>query len=333
MGLWDLIKSKIMPDKAEAPTPPIIPERRVDGIILSQYSNMPRYFVIGGVKYDLDNPEDIDKLPLIDKIIQFQGKDYGIDSVLLEHGLRSFYDSPSIFGAAIRKFDEYRENGITFVSDAERIWGAAALDKLRQRHEKEELRRKQCDSFTIDDMQQFPDIPFGWSWVPDLFHTDGEAWFMLNMNNQQVAQDYISVLNDHIIDAHDYIDGIDNLYIDLTQIDYSYPFPMRWNSKANTRVVCTPYTPTGKISKYPASLHFATSVNRKEWDGSMSQFHPIMGIINLLKDGNIGSADVWFTEGTQQTLFLFRLFGLSLVIRKVYQGGKCIFNFEEFKNI
>ena len=333
MGLWDLIKSKIMPDKTEAPTPPTIPERRVDGIILSQYSNMPRYFVIGGVKYDLDNPEDIDKLPLIDKIIQFQGKDYGIDSVLLEHGLRAFYDSPSIFEAAIRKFDEYRENGITFVSDAERIWGAAALVKLRQRYEKEDVRRKQCDRFTIEDMHQFPDIPFGWHWVMELNHTEGEAWFMLNMNNQQIAEDYISVLNNHIIDAHDYIKGINHLSIDLTQIDYLYPIPMQMNSKANTRVVCTPYTPTGKISKYPASLHFATSVNQKGWNGTVTQFHPVMGRINLLKDGNIGSADVCFTEGAKQTLFIFRLFGLSLVIRKVYQNGERIFDFEKLKNL
>ena len=42
----------------------------------------------------------------------------------------------------------------------------------KYRHEKE-LRKIQCNSFKIEDMYQFTEIPFEWQWVTELNHTNG----------------------------------------------------------------------------------------------------------------------------------------------------------------
>lgn len=287
-------------------------------LVKSQYSSMPRFFVIDGVKYDLDNATSISHIPIFENTFLINGKTYGMDTVLYEHYCQCSNDA--IRWAAYEKSQEFRKHGIVHPSQREVDWQMHE----RERQAKEALRKKQCDSFTIEDMYGFADIPFGFHWVKQLFHTDGIAWFMLNKNNQEVAISYISQINDIILDAQEYIDGIQNTEIDLTKINFDYPRPLQRNSMTCTRVECYPYTPSGKKSKYPIILHFEThpySCNYTRLDVELS----IVGDINILCDGNIGSAVVRILGNT----FRFGLHGLSLVLKRVDNPYGNLFKFSE----
>lgn len=183
----------------------------------------------------------------------------------------------------------------------------------------EDPRKVQCDSFCIDDMQQFSDIPFLWSYVTELQHTNGVPWFMLNWNNQKIAKNYISIINDIIIDSQEYIPSIGDCHIDLDKLDFDYPDQTFNVQMCCTRVECYPYTATGKLSKYPVVLPFAT-----KFDSSGIR---TIGEIKILRDGNIGAATVSVNGNT----FKIGLHGKSLVLKRVdnsYMGGN-LFKFSE----
>mgnify|MGYP006912266748 CR=1 FL=1 len=298
-------------------------------LAISKYSVFPRYYTIAGITYDIDIPADITNFPRTKALITIDGEEYGLDTILLEHGLQARNQNEDIYCAAIRKVNEYRGHGIIHKSRRE-----LALEyqyrKDKEAAERAEIaRKKQCDSFSVDDMRQFSDIPFGWHWVDALSHTDGKAWFMLNLNNQAIAIDYIRQLSTLVEDAHSYIESIDGIHIELCDVDFDYPKPCGYNSFPNTYVECTPYTPTGKISKNPAILHFATSKFVPDETQDLVQIHPAAGDIRILKDGNIGGAVVYFSGGYK---FQFRLYGLSLVLYQVNIDANVIFNFDKYKS-
>ena len=180
-------------------------------------------------------------------------------------------------------------------------------------------RAEQCKTFTIDDMLQFPEIPIAWSYIPRLNYTFGIAWAMLNWNNQRIVLDYISQVNEIIVDSHEYIPGTEDAFIDLDDIDFDYPKPMRITSMCRTRLECFPYTPKGKLSKYPVIIHFETGRNG----------NPLytIGEIKILQDGSIGDA----TVSINSNRYKIGLHGRSLVLKRVdnrHAGN--IFNFNQY---
>lgn len=282
-------------------------------LIPSSHSGFPRYYVINGKKYDIDNIHDVRRMPVFGTVIYIDGKPYGMDTILLEHYRKCNDDALGY--AAYEKSQEFRKHGFIRKSS----WEIELENRARLRVEKEKTRKKQCDSFSVDDMQQFPDLPFAFGFVMNLRHTDGIAWFQLNKNNQEIVKNYISIINDIIVDAKEYVGGIGNVFIDLENLDFDYPQPMRKNSMCCTRVECFPYTPTGKLSKYPAVIQFATKADP-------SGLRTI-GEIKLLRDGSIGAA----TVSTLGNTFKIGLHGSSLVLKSIYNpylGGN-LFRFQE----
>lgn len=172
---------------------------------------------------------------------------------------------------------------------------------------------------TVEDMQQFPDIPIAWSYILNLMHTNGVYWAMLNWNNQKIVLNYLSQINDIIVDAQTYIEGLDEVCIDLNEIDFDYPTPMYQNSMCSTRIECCPYTSAGKISKYPVTIQWATKFDKTGTRCS--------GSIKILRDGNIGSA----VASIRGFKFKIGLHGTTLVLLRVdnpYTGGN-LFKFSE----
>lgn len=302
-------------------TPTAVPKNGVSkssaNLAISQYSEFPRFYTINGVKYDIDNPDDIKKIPLFDNILQINGEEYGMDSILLEHSVQaSDYD---IRWAAYNKTEEFRRNGIIHKSKKEIARDKLHEDAMAERNAREAARNKQCDAFTVEDMQQFSDIPFAWSYVDKLQHTNGTAWFMLNRNNKQIAMHYIAEVNQIVADAAEYIPYIGDNSICIDNLDYDYPHPMYKGCMCQTRVECFPYTASGKLSKYPALLQFATKSN--------SNGVRAIGTIKILRDGSIGAA----TFSANSNTFKMGLHGRSLVLQRVdnpYMGGN-LFKFSE----
>lgn len=326
MGLFDFFKKAILnPTKTKAALSSSKISVSGDGVsqssqrlALSQHSGLPRYYAINGIKYDIDNPEHLSQFPFLDIVIEINGVPYGMDTILFEQYRKT--QDKDIADAAYHRCRELRDMGIVQKSQWE-----LTVDKYNsEKRVAQEKRKRQCDSFTIEDMDNFPDIPFGFHWVMQLMHTNGVAWFMLNMNNQEIALHYISIVNQLIIDAHEYIDGISDNFIDISQINWDYPEPMKLDSMACTRVECYPYTNTGKLSKYPAVLVFSTHPQKR---GNDPLSEPVVngGEIKIMRDGNIGSALVSIWGNT----YRIGLRGLSLIIKRVDNIAGNLFKFND----
>lgn len=280
----------------------------------SKYSGFPRYYVIDKVKYDIDNPESIKKIPLFNKTFLVNGVTYGMDSLLMEHGRKAYDKNIAVHQASIDKANQFRYNGIVHKTDTEKKEEKEQEKRYQKQEQVKKERAKQVNKFKIQDMYQFSEIPFEWQWVENLMHTKGKAWFMLNMNNQHVAFQYINAIDEMIGVLRNEIKSFSGYEMFMEEIDFMYPFQAEKDSTPNTYVECCPYTKTGKISKYPVILHFASSELIKNENYSY-QIHPYMGEIKIMADGNIGSATVLFAKN--HTKFSIGLNGLKLVIKRV----------------
>ena len=216
----------------------------------------------------------------------------------------------------IEKWIYKKRHGLSKQKEAE------LKEKWQQQEIEKQKRIEQCNSFKIEDMYQFVNVPFEWQYVDSLFHTNGKAWFMLNTNNQYVAYKYIDILDKLISEFRECNSDLKHCEIFMEEIDFMYQYPMHKYSVANTYVECLPYTKTGKKSKYPVVLHFASSVIKDN-----SQTHPCMGEIKIMQDGNIGSATVTFAP--DYTKFTFGLHGINLIIKRIDCIGGKIYKFDD----
>lgn len=282
-------------------------------IIISQYSSMPRYYTIDGIKYDIDNPRDIERLPLFGNIIYINGEEYGMDSVLRKHAYESYLENKAIYNAAIEKENEFKEHGFYFETEEEKRKKREYEEDQKRKREEEKAVKRLHDSFKIEDMHQFTEIPFEWHWVMELQHTNGIAWFMLNRNNQYIALSAINYINSVLEGAEAYTGFRRSYYICTENIDFDYPRPMKKDSLPNTFVRCVPYTKTGRISKYPAILCFKEYMEGKVMYARDMPINTVHGSVCFMRDGNIGMADITIHEYWIQ----IRLHGISLVVQRI----------------
>ena len=282
-------------------------------IILSQISSLPRYYTINGKKYDLDNPEDIYKLPVFRNIIEINGVECGMDSILRKHAREAYVNNKAIYNAAVEKEEEYRDAGIHFTTSEEKAKEEQRAIVLKEREQENQEYLNLHNSFKIFDMYQFTEIPFEWKWVMELNHTNGIAWFILNKNNQYIALSAINYINSIMEESYSYTHFDESLYICTENIDFFYPIPMEKDSIANTYVECIPYTKTGRISKYPAILHFREQPEKHIYNGSTLYVYKVFGSIYFLADGNIGKANL----SIQDYWIQIRLNGLHLIVQRI----------------
>lgn len=282
-------------------------------LVISHYSDMPRYYTINGTKYDIDDPDSIYEIPVFSATFFIHNKEYGMDSVLRKHSSQLYLKNKDIYNACQYKLQEYKEANINFQTEDEKEWKKERQEIEEKRRREELEKRKLHDSFRIEDMYQFPDIPFEWQWVMQLNHTNGIAWFMLNMNNQYIALSAIDFINSILEESKNYTGFKETLYVCTENIDFSYPVPMQKDSMTNTFVECIPYTKTGKISKYPAALHFREKPEISIIGGTKFPVYTVRGSIYFMRDGNIGKADIYIKEYWIQ----IRLKGINLVVQRI----------------
>ena len=199
-------------------------------------------------------------------------------------------------------------------------------EKYQNQQEEKEARKQQILTFKLEDMTQYEDLPFLWN--KDLLYSynKDQAYMRLWQENQDIACMYVDQIAKLIYDATDYIPDIKHCIIDPAQIDFNYrkadhPYTMPY-----TYLECVPFTKAGKKPKYPAILHFGKGTKMFDGTGEMAQY---MGTIKILQDGQIGAAEVVFTNDYRK--FSISLYGLSLVIRRVDTMYENIFKFEDIK--
>lgn len=166
---------------------------------------------------------------------------------------------------------------------------------------------------TTQDMLKFDMLPYNLNFPIIKVVKEGAhplAYIDLTAENQSIAKTDISTINEYIIQAIDYIPKLTHDY--TIQVDKTV-FREYNKGYGYTRIICTPYTFAGKLSKYPISLLFMSRLDIHEYSFNGELFYE--------RDGNITKAtvNVWRrTHGYEKPgtgwLFTFKTIGHTLVL-------------------
>lgn len=161
---------------------------------------------------------------------------------------------------------------------------------------------------TTSDMEQFTMIPYQLNCPVKKFVKDGGhpfAYMDLNQANQVMAKEEIEKINVYLRQAREYIPSIPiKTEIHIDQIVFS-PYSDKYGY---TRLVCNPYTFSGKISKYPLCLNFMSRLDRRNQD---------VGCLYYGQDGRILKADVNIFRNNLCWAFAFKTVGRTFVLHDV----------------
>lgn len=144
--------------------------------------------------------------------------------------------------------------------------------------------RIMVERVTTSDMLQFTMLPYDLNCPVHKFIPEGGhpfAYMNLNKTNQTVAREELAKINEHILRAQNRIPSLTpDTFLQIDKIVFKKYSPYH----GYTRLICTPYTFTGKIAKYPLSLSFMTKLESCPYEATGDLFYG--------KDGNIQKATV-----------------------------------------
>lgn len=295
--IFDKSKSRILPEKTF--------RHNTYSDEISQYSSLPRFYYIRGKKIDIDSPNSIAAIPLCETHFNINDEDWGIDTVLREHVLRHYSSIPEdLKKSCFHKISEFEEAGLKKESGKEK---KAAEKRLKEQNEIE----KKLKSITIEDMNQFHF--FRYSMAQPFYDNQMSIMLINNRKNQVQIKEDIKQINDSVKKYCNTFNIVEDLSIDVESLKFDVTYSEKTGSKQYfTFFECTPYTPTGKLSKFPLILHYATKNHMK---ATFQQDY--FGEIYYLQDGNIGKARLIYWIEHSMYLFSMGLKGKTLVVQKI----------------
>lgn len=131
---------------------------------------------------------------------------------------------------------------------------------------------------------------------------------LLSKSNQKKAIHEIKVMNLFLTEAKHLVKLPVNLSVDVDKVEFGEKLVKGIVVERYTFLVCSPYTQTNKISKYPLSLNFASA---REVNDSFT------GRLYYMQDGNIGKGEISIFSGKKNYIFTLGLIGTTLSIRKI----------------
>ena len=276
---------------------------------ISQYSSLPRFYYIEGKRYDIDSPESVSEIPICKTEFKINGELWGIDTILREHVNRYYSQIPEPLKAACYpKISDIEWSGLKVESSAEKT---AVQKQAMERVEKEE----KLLSISLKDMKQF-DLKFD---LQTPFYNNQMCIIPINKTDKIQVKKDLSSLNKYVFQACSVANIDRKLELPLDELIYNpqildYGTPSE-RTEYYTFFQCEPYTKTGKLSKYPLILHYATK-NKNEFQPSKNYF----GCIYYMKDGSIGKCLLIFWNYSKcHTIELFRN-GATLDLKKVEEN-------------
>lgn len=175
---------------------------------------------------------------------------------------------------------------------------------------------------TTQDMVQFTSMPY---------HLDCEvkksdapqshpfAYIDLDRKNISVAEAEMTKLNVYLAAAHLLCSKVPkNIGIPVKDIVYKPP-----KNYGYTRLMCTPYTFTGKLSKFPLSLSFMTDLSKMD--------NSTHGKMHYGQDGRVQKAEVYCWRRGKGYFFYFKTEGRDLVISKIETADTSGIKVEAYK--
>lgn len=247
---------------------------------LSQYSSLPRYYYIEGKRYDIDSPKSVTSIPVCKTSFKINEEFWGIDTILREHVNRYYSNIPeNLKAACYPKISDFEHSNYKTESNAEK--------QARIKLEQEQIAKEtSLSSISIDDIKQFHIEKFK---VTKPFYTNKMCIMLIDINDRHRVMDELCLLN-HYVEEACQIAGISCL-LSLPSSELQFE-PIKLNDEINqyyTYFECVPYTKSGKTSKYPLILHYATK-NFTEYQPATNFF----GEIYYMQDGQIGKSRMIF---------------------------------------
>lgn len=144
-----------------------------------------------------------------------------------------------------------------------------------------------------EDMLQFTEIQYDLNCPIHKFMKESGhpfAYMDLNSHNRKIAKNHLEQLNE-IIDYHrNFIPLLTKRFrIDISVI----AFHQYSKSYGYTRLMCTPYTFAGNVSKIPLTLHFMTRLDKTSYQVSGTIFYEVDGCIQKAE------AHIWFRDNME----------------------------------
>ena len=162
---------------------------------------------------------------------------------------------------------------------------------------------------TTRDMVQFTSMPYHLDCVVKKHDTPRShpfAYIELDSKNIAVAELELEILNKHLSVAHQICKKVPKgISIPVKDIVYR---PSKYYGC--TRLICTPHTFTGRVSKYPLSLQFTT-------DMSKTGLNTTHGEIFYGQNGTIQKAVVYCWRNHKGYFFYFKIENSTLVLSKI----------------
>lgn len=173
--------------------------------------------------------------------------------------------------------------------------------------------RIMVERVTIEDMKQFAALPYMWNSKIQKFNRPGAhpfAYMELAGENINVAKSELEKINILLADACQLSKLIPKqLSIPVNQIIFT-----RQENQGHTRLMCTPHTFTGKISKYPASLSFMTDIS--------SNSNSSHGELFYSQNGSVGKANIYLWRRGCGYFFYYKTDNNALTLSKIDYFGK-----------
>lgn len=271
---------------------------------ISQYSPLPRFYFIKGQMYDIDSPSSVANIPVCETHFNINEEDWGIDTILREHVNRYYSHIPeSLKESCYPKISEIEWAGLKKESNAEKN---ARLCQEKKKLE-EQLKLK---TISLSDMEQLHFSNYKMS--TPIYDNNMSIMTIIPENQNQVIND-VQMINSCIQEACQMIQITDNLYIDPQKLKFDTKFDtIHLITQYYTYFECAPYTKTGKISKYPLILHYATNTHH-----TINPPTDFFGTMHYMQDGNIGKVRaIYWVEHTMY-LFELGLIGKTLSVKKI----------------
>lgn len=272
---------------------------------LSQYSPLPRYYYIKGNLYDIDSPNSVSSIPVCETHFNINGEDWGIDTILRLHVNKYHYNIPNDLKASCYpKIAEIEASGLRINSEEENE------AQLKHEHDEKELKNKLM-SISLKDMEQFKALPYK---MDSPFYYNRMSIMLISAENKtQVKQD-IQYINNFTKRACTLYGIKESLEINTDTLKFDTYFSVQTDSREYfTYLQCNPYTKTGKLSKFPLILHYASATYLEP--------HPdknFFGEIYYMQNGCIGKTRLIYW--IMHTMYLFEMAIMdnkTLVIKKI----------------
>ncbi len=322
-----------------------------------------RYLVSDGIMYDLENINDLKRIPIpnfelcgmsegygvtgsLDYVMRMKaGNLYGRDSELCSACL---WKSTELMFAnkhmGWRKNDYMRlinwhkklgmqdevEKAKVYLMDRGIIFTKVELNNMKDESQKQNISPKKSVSSiknktakgnvssaekelfivqntTIEDMKELNNLPFVWNAPVEKFIRDGAhpfAYMDIVGENLVIVKNEIRMINKQIKeDLKDYPSLPQTLAIPVSELvfhskDYGY-----------TRIMCTPKTYTGKISRYPVSLYFSTDFSNTN--------HTTHGELVYGTDGKIKKANIYFWKNHNHVFLKYKTIDNVLTLESI----------------